>query len=633
MNRESKMLLKPKTIDKSPTFYKHYPKLFANYFSEVSEEQFDVLSKAGYQYYHSVLSLDAIIDDGNFEEIPKMITLQEESIKLLTSVFGLKSQFWVLWNQRKKEYFEAVKIEKSLAHKDKVDFEIYADLADKKSSFGKVAIDSLFTLNRKQKDDIYQNLLLSHKYFSVGFQLYDDVKDFKEDFEKGQFNFAIEQLRKEVHFDQYQHNVEVLNKLLFIKEIGQGILSKSISQFETAVTILKGLSTKSEWLTTVQEMKATIEHYLEITNGYLATITAKLELKNHQTDTHPFFDFNKIEDNAIKEGLTFIKSDFQQNYADLKHIMYLGKLEGFNNENTIHISDTFQRALINECFIAVANAYNLDVSVFLKNECQYLIGLRNKDTTGGWSYFPTVQEIAADIDDLGQMIQLFVLSANQQFVDDYCDNPISISLNERMLNNGGIETWIIPRENQSKTQKMQEHFNATKWGKGPDVEVVANFAYSLAILDKEKYADIIKKTISYVIKQQNDKGYWESRWYYGNYYGTYVCLRLLKQFEEFYPDEIQKALDFITENQNNNGGFSIEQNKVSDPLSTSLAILGLKFFFDKDCEAIEKAVRYLISSQSEDGSWKAVNFIKPKVHEPYKSKTLSTAYVLKALSS
>ena len=75
--------------DKSPSFYKNYPSLFANYFNEVSEEQVDVLSKAGYQYYHSVLSLDAIIDDGNFEEIPKMITLQEESIKLLTSVFGL----------------------------------------------------------------------------------------------------------------------------------------------------------------------------------------------------------------------------------------------------------------------------------------------------------------------------------------------------------------------------------------------------------------------------------------------------------------------------------------------------------------------------------------------------------------
>lgn len=622
--------------DKSPSFYQHYPRLFAKYFNEfneVLEKQVDALSRAGYHYYHSVLCLDSIIDDNNFNEIPQMLALQEESIKLLTSVFGLKSHFWGLWNQRKGEYFEAVKIEKSLSQSNSVDFEAYQDLADKKSAFGKVAIDSLFTLHHNKDNETYQKLLLSHKYFSTGFQLYDDVKDFKEDFEKRQFNYSIEQLKKEVNFDQYKNNVETLNKLLFIKGIGQEILSQSISQFERAEKILNELNVKSEWLTTVLEMKTTIENYLDITNGYLATIKTKLELKRQQSCTYPFFNFNQIEDNIIKKGLDFIKSDFQQNYADLKHIMYLGKLEGFDNDNNIHISDTFQRALINECFIAVANAYNLDVSVFLKNECQYLIGLRNKDTTGGWSYFPTVQEIAADIDDLGQIIQLFVLSANQQFVDDYCDNPISISLNERMLNNGGIETWIIPRENQSKTQKRQEHFNATKWGKGPNIEVVANFAYSLAILDKEKYAHVIKKTISYVIEQQDDKGYWKSRWYYGNYYGTYVCLRLLKQFEELNPEEIQKALDYIAESQNNDGGFSIEQNKVSDPLSTALAILGLKLFFDKDCEVIEIAVRYLTSSQSEDGSWKAVNFIKPKVHEPYKSKTLTTAYVLKALCS
>lgn len=83
MNKEGQNI----QIDKSPSFYRHYPWLFVKYFNGVSKEQVDVLSKAGYHYYHSVLCLDAIIDDGSFEEIPKMTTLQEESIKLLTSVF------------------------------------------------------------------------------------------------------------------------------------------------------------------------------------------------------------------------------------------------------------------------------------------------------------------------------------------------------------------------------------------------------------------------------------------------------------------------------------------------------------------------------------------------------------------
>ena len=122
-----------------------------------------------------------------------------------------------------------------------------------------------------------------------------------------------------------------------------------------------------------------------------------------------------------------------------------------------------------------------------------------------------------------------------------------------------------------------------------------------------------------------------SRWYYGYYYGTYVCLRLLKASEKEHSKEIQKALAYLTNNQNNDGGFSLDQNKPSDPLSTALAILGIKLFFDKNHEIIQKALTYLKKCQSEDGSWKAVDFIKPKVHEPYRSKTLTTAYVLKAL--
>jgi len=630
-DKEQEYLLSNYKVNKSADFYEFYPLLFNHYFNFHNKDTLNQLSFAGYLYYQSILILDSVIDDNNLSKIYLVMSLQEESIKLLTSIYGLESQFWNFWIKRKMEYFEAIKIEKSLSKLDNIDFEIYQDLADKKSAFGKVAIDSLFILEHNRDDDKYQKLLLSHKYFSVGFQLYDDVKDFKEDFKKGQFNFAIYHLEKEIDFEQYQLDVEKLNKLLFIKEVGQKILIKSIEQFEKAVTILNDLDIQSKWFKTVIEMKTIIENYLDITNGYLATIRTRLELKKIQSNTYSFFNYTKIKDITIKEALNFIKSDFQQNYADLKHIMYLGQLEGFDNKTQIHVSDTFQRALINDCFIVVANSYNLKISDFLKNESQNLIILRNKDSIGGWSYFPTVQEIAADIDDLGQIIQLFALSENQKLVDDYCHKAISIALSERVLNNGGIETWIIPKGNQTKVEKKQEHFNATKWGKGPDVEVVANFLYSLAIVDKKQYCDVIKKGISYILEQQNNKGYWVSRWYYGYYYGTYVCLRLLKASEKENSKGIQKALAYLADNQNIDGGFSLDQSKSSDPLSTALAILGMKLFFDKNHEIIQKAITYLKKCQSEDGSWKAVDFIKPKVHEPYKSKTLTTAYVLKAL--
>ena len=73
-----------------------------------------------------------------------MLTLQEETIKILTSIYGYKSPFWGLWQQRKAEYFKAIKIEKHLLTTPEVSFEQYSSLADDKSAFGKIAIDSLW---------------------------------------------------------------------------------------------------------------------------------------------------------------------------------------------------------------------------------------------------------------------------------------------------------------------------------------------------------------------------------------------------------------------------------------------------------------------------------------------------------
>jgi len=92
------------TTEKFPEFYKHYPALFYAYFPIVSKE----------------------------------------TIKILTSIYGYKSPFWDLWQQRKAEYFKAIQTEKRLLTTPEVSFEQYSSLADDKSAFGKIAIDSLW---------------------------------------------------------------------------------------------------------------------------------------------------------------------------------------------------------------------------------------------------------------------------------------------------------------------------------------------------------------------------------------------------------------------------------------------------------------------------------------------------------
>jgi hypothetical protein len=310
--------------------------------------------------------------------------------------------------------------------------------------------------------------------------------------------------------------------------------------------------------------------------------------------------------------------------------MFLGNFEGFENKTSIHISDTFQRAVLNDCLFTLVNHYNLDAKVFFDSELNYLIKRRNNDSIGAWSYFPTVKEIAADIDDLAQIMQLFIINKKSYFIEQYCQKAINISLNESMNSNGGIETWIVPKNHQTPLQKKQEIFNLNKWGKGPDTEVMANFIYALYIFDKKKFEKYIEKATSYIISNQNENGYWESRWYYGVYYGTYICLKLLRNFKKKYKNQIKKSLLYLINKQNSDGGFSLE-NEKSDPLSTSLAVLSLKLFYPTSNNAVKLGIKYLRNSQNKDGSWSEVNFIKPKTSDPYKSKTITTAYALKSL--
>lgn len=630
MNNQSTIL--SITKDKSPEFYQHYPQLFQAYFTEVDKNTLSQLSEAGYAYYHATLALDAVIDEKDLSQLPATLAFQEQSIKILTSIYGLNSTFWDLWKKRKTEYFEAIQLEKSLYITKSVSFSSYEDLADKKSAFGKVAIDALWCLSSKKDKAVYDALLSSHKYFSVGFQLYDDVKDFREDFQKGQFNWALYELYQEINFEDFGNDIQIINKMLYIRGVGQRLLQKSIDNFQKALELVNTLTTKGEWTNTILEMKQTITQYLDITQGYIKTLEVKITLKNQAKPTAIFFDYSAIPEEVIRKGLAFIQSDFEQNYVELKHIMYLSSLEGFENTEQVHVSDIFQRAMLNDCLLSVAQRYGIDIANFLNKECHYLIAGRNKDEIGAWSYFPTVKEIAADIDDLGQVMQLFYLSQNESWIEEYCTKAIEIACKDRQNSNGGIETWIIPKKFQTGIQKKQEFFNVSKWGKGPDVEVVANFIYALSLHNKHKYQDIIEKALEYINQQQSEEGFWESRWYYGNMYGAYVCLRLLKHFEDKHRKAIQKALKYISNFQNKDGGFPLSNGKQSDPLSTAFSVLTLSLFYNGQNSQVKSAKEYLVNHQQADGSWTAIDFIKPKINEPYKSKIVSTGFVLKALS-
>lgn len=88
-------------------------------------------------------------------------------------------------------------------------------------------------------------------------------------------------------------------------------------------------------------------------------------------------------------------------------------------------------------------------------------------------------------------------------------------------------------------------------------------------------------------------------------------------------------MDFLKASQNEDGSFGLEEYQI---LSTSFARLSLNYFSNKNLNFyFLNSEKFLLKNQLKDGSWNAENFIKPKTNEPYKSKTLTTAFVIKSL--
>lgn len=607
--------------DESPQYYKYYPRLFEPYFPQVDQGVVNHLCKAGYSYYLSTLLMDSLVDEADFSGLPLMHHLQD-CIVQLASIFGTDSEFWQLWNKRKEEYYGAIKLERRLNHVSTVSKKDYERLADAKSAFGKLALDALFILSGKRNIKQYELLVQTHKFFSIGLQLYDDVTDFKKDYDKAnQFNWAIYNIKQDLNGKQLKDSAQ-LNKLLFIRGKGQSIYKDAINYLQKAIDLTGSLNMASKWEEVITETKKSVANDLDTTNGYIAILNKKISLQKVPSSRNCFFDYSKVEDDTISRALRFINYESNRNYPGLKHIMYLGR---------IFVSDTFQRALINDCIFDVTSYLRIDPKEYLDTEIEYLLNKRNNDDVGGWCYYPGAFEIAADIDDLGQILQLLQRCERGDLIEKYCVGPIKMAISERSCANGGIETWIIPKSDQTKRQRVQEYFNQNEWGTGPDVEVVANFLFSLELYDSDVYSDTIDLGLNFIAKKQDNEGYWGSKWYYGEMYGTYVCLRSLNKSQSKYAKTIDKALKYIKLSQNADGGFGMNRKSSSDPLSTAFAILALNYFYSSYKNEVERAKEYLILNQAVDGSWESIDFIKPKLGESYGSKIMTTGFVLKSL--
>jgi squalene-hopene/tetraprenyl-beta-curcumene cyclase len=128
----------------------------------------------------------------------------------------------------------------------------------------------------------------------------------------------------------------------------------------------------------------------------------------------------------------------------------------------------------------------------------------------------------------------------------------------------------------------------------------------------------IQRAVKFLLKDQDRDGSWFGRWGVNYVYGTSGVLRALETVSMTAQDHCQRAVSWLRAVQKPDGSFGESLRSYdelhtkgqgpSTPSQTAWGLIGLLAGANTSDPAITKAVNYLLSEQSGDGSWKEDDF-------------------------
>jgi squalene-hopene/tetraprenyl-beta-curcumene cyclase len=124
----------------------------------------------------------------------------------------------------------------------------------------------------------------------------------------------------------------------------------------------------------------------------------------------------------------------------------------------------------------------------------------------------------------------------------------------------------------------------------------------------------VRDAIHYLIETQESDGSWYGRWGVNYIYGTWQVLRGLRAINfDMTQDWIVRGRDWLESCQNDDGGWGETCATYENPATkgigkstasqTAWAIMGICACGDLNRSSIQRGLRFLLSTQKEDGSW------------------------------
>ena len=178
--------------------------------------------------------------------------------------------------------------------------------------------------------------------------------------------------------------------------------------------------------------------------------------------------------------------------------------------------------------------------------------------------------------------------------------------------NGGWGSF--DRDNTSKLTVKLPFFDFGEVIDPPSVDVTGHILEALGELGWTTKSPEIQRASEYIWREQEPDGPWFGRWGVNYIYGTGCVLPGLAAVGFDMSDKrVQKAADWVEFRQNSDGGWGESCASYADPRlrgrgdstasQTAWAIIALIAANRANSSAVERGVRYLVTSQKVDGSW------------------------------
>lgn len=592
----------PRETSHKDLVYDCFPFLFVPDFPTVKLDDLRILAKASRLYSLHAFLCDTIIDTQGLKRADALMrsnVLLSESMHLLYQLFPSQSSFWQQFQQIMHTYLGAIRLEQQWRQQPIREFHLPTaeHIAEGKSALSKAAIIGLAILSGSS--ECQSVLVQSVEKANIGFQFYDDLRDWKEDLITGQPSLILAELFREMNYtsillatDERSAMIPQMKQCLYTSDLARAAADRAASYFQQAQSVLDTLPQNS------QESGQQITWRRLLRDAYRAVTELEKDLHRQSKNTTFLQRTSQVShlDGTLDNALDYI---LQQQGSEGEWGDFLFSIGHSTDWVTGYVGQSLMP------FLTRCGSH-------LEKASQWLLSTFNKD---GWGYNIRAPR---DSDSTANSVLFLVHLSQMLDVSQPLYQAIMTTLTRAFAklatyqhNNGGFSTYT--RKDREGGFDIVQQFWLT-----PHLEITATCGRCF-LLSTGHVTDRVRDSLNFLLLNQDPQGTWPAYWYDGPFYGTAQVLHFIsKAIQSGWMDSrikacVQRALQAVMSQQRDDGGWALYDDQPPQAVATAVAmqviIASMEILSSQDMfapsikAALQHGCLWLHQHQQNDGSW------------------------------